>query len=70
MRGVHWDYRERKWKVVVARWGKRYYAGRFSSLEEATVARENKAKEIYGEFSEILNQRGFDEQTKDKSFAG
>lgn len=51
--GVHFDVRRNKWVAMVSANGKSMHVGRFATAEEAAVARDLAAKELYGEFANL-----------------
>ena len=50
-KGVSYDYGSRKWRVRVGK----HYVGRFETEEEARLAYNEAASEIYGEFARLNN---------------
>lgn len=52
-KGVTWDKSRNKWKAFLLKDYKAYNLGRFSSEEEAAIAYNNKAKEVFGRFSKL-----------------
>ena len=51
IKGVHWHKRYKKWHAQIKLNGKKIHIGYFNSLDEAKTARQNKAKNIFGEFT-------------------
>lgn len=49
-RGVVWNSQNGKWKAVVQKDGKRYFAGFFTDASTASKARDAAAKRLHGEF--------------------
>lgn len=49
--GVHWDKDRRKWYVQFRAGEKRYFLGRFDSLEAAVAVYKTRAAEVRGEFN-------------------
>ena len=52
--GVSWDKSKGKWEAYVSRGGKKIFIGRFSTAEEAAIARDAAAKIHYGAIA-VLN---------------
>lgn len=50
VRGVSFDKEKQKWKAVITVNGKIMHIGYFEDLEVAKIARQDKSKEIFGEF--------------------
>lgn len=50
-KGVSWDRRRIKWRAKIVHNGKIYHIGRFDSEEEAALAYNKKAIELYGEYA-------------------
>jgi hypothetical protein len=50
IKGVSWNKRFNKWEVYIMFNYKRIHIGLFTNLEDAKIARQNKAKELYGDF--------------------
>lgn len=44
--GVVYDKKRKRWRADIARNGKRYFLGRFHTVEEAIYARDLKEKEL------------------------
>lgn len=54
-RGVNWDNRNKKWAVGIYCANQYYWVGSFPTKEEAALAYNAKAKELFGEFA-VLNK--------------
>ena len=52
-KGVYLFKRDNKWMAYINREGKRYHLGYFNSQEEAAVAYDKKAKDLFGEFAKL-----------------
>lgn len=52
-KGVTWEQSSQKYRVRIAVNGRRFHVGRFDSLEEATRAYEEKARELHGKFANL-----------------
>ena len=50
-KGVHFYNRDNKWKASIRFEGKQTYLGCFDTMEEAIAARQTKALELFGEFT-------------------
>ena len=50
VKGVYFDKPTNKWRAQITLNGKRIHIGLYNTLEEARIARQLKAKELYGEF--------------------
>lgn len=50
-KGVGWHKRDRKWQAQIMNNGENYYLGSFDTPEEAAMAYNHKAKELFGEFA-------------------
>ena len=50
IKGVCWHKRDRRWQVFIMLNSKQIYLGLYNTLEEAKIARQLKAKELFGEF--------------------
>jgi hypothetical protein len=51
VKGVCWFKRDQKWRAQIKIDGKQIYIGQFDTLEDATLARQTKANEIFGLFT-------------------
>ncbi len=51
--GVHWDKNRKLWMAYIMKDYKRRHLGRFENKEEAIMARDKAAKELFGEFAYI-----------------
>jgi hypothetical protein len=49
-KGVWWDKERKKWCAEIMRNNKKSYLGRFDDIEEAIQARQDKAKQLFGEY--------------------
>lgn len=52
-KGVNWEQSSQKYRVRIGVNGRRFHVGRFDSLEEATQAYEEKARELHGKFANL-----------------
>jgi hypothetical protein len=52
-RGVTWDKERNKWVAQVQFKGKNHFCGRYSTKEEAAVARDAKAQILHGAFARL-----------------
>jgi hypothetical protein len=52
-KGVSWDKSTNSWTSVIHKDYKQYWIGRFETAEEAALAYNKKAQEIYGEFARL-----------------
>jgi hypothetical protein len=50
IKGISWKANRNKWHAYINVNGNRYNLGHFESLEDAKQARQNKAKDLFGEF--------------------
>lgn len=50
-RGVYWEKRRNCWRVCINLNGKQIHVGQFKDKQRAILAREAKAKELYGDFA-------------------
>jgi hypothetical protein len=50
IKGVYFDKFRNKWCARISLNNKNLYIGRYKTIEEAAIARKNKAKELFGEF--------------------
>jgi hypothetical protein len=50
VRGVHWDMKNQRWRVQLHVDGKCHSLGRFNTLKEALVVRNEAAAKLHGEF--------------------
>ena len=50
VKGIFWDKRSGKWCARITIDGKTIHLGSFSTLEEATLVRQTRAKEVFGLF--------------------
>ena len=50
IKGVCFDKTRNKWKAQITINGKQMHLGRFDNLEDAKLARQNKAKELFGQY--------------------
>jgi len=50
-KGVYWDKQRQKWGVQICCHYKKYCLGRFDDLEQAVLAYNKKAKELFGNFT-------------------
>ena len=51
IKGISWSKQSNKWQVRIDHNGKQYYLGCFSEKEDAINARQLKANELFGEFT-------------------
>jgi hypothetical protein len=51
VKGVHWCKSKQKWIARVRTNGKCFHLGGFDTIEEATIARQTKANEIFGVYT-------------------
>lgn len=52
-KGVSWDKSRNKWMAYCKKDGKMNYLGRFTDENEAALAYNNKASELFGEFAKL-----------------
>lgn len=57
-KGVYWNKHAHKWHSSVTLGKQRFYLGIYNSEEDAALAYNNKAKEIFGEFARLNNIPG------------
>jgi hypothetical protein len=50
IKGVTWTKDKKRWRALISFDGKRIHIGYFVNLEDAIIARRQKAKELFGEF--------------------
>lgn len=50
-KGVGWKKRERRWVAKITKDGKKYELGYFKNEDDAAIAYNNKAMELFGEFA-------------------
>ena len=50
IKGVSWNKRDRRWRAYIRLHGKEIHIGLYNTLEEARIARQLKANELFGEF--------------------
>lgn len=50
IKGVYWHKEAKKWCAEVTHNKKKYYLGLFETLEDARIARNEKAKELHGNY--------------------
>lgn len=50
IKGVSYDKRDKKWRAKIQINGKEKHLGYYNSLEEAKTVRQQKAKELFGEY--------------------
>ena len=50
IKGVSWDKDRQKWRAIILFKGKKISLGRYDNFEDAKKARQDKAKELFGEF--------------------
>ncbi len=50
IKGVTWTQDKKRWRALISFDGKRIHIGYFINLEDAIIARKQKAKELFGEF--------------------
>lgn len=50
-KGISWFKREKKWRARIRINGKSIHLGYFDDIEDAKLARQNKAKELFGEYT-------------------
>lgn len=50
-KGVSWDKVNNKWRAVICFKRKYIHIGRYNNIEDATVAYNKKAKELFGDFA-------------------
>jgi hypothetical protein len=54
IKGVCFHKQHKKWQVQITHTGKNYHLGYFENLEDAKRARQEKAKELFGEFMNTI----------------
>jgi hypothetical protein len=50
VKGVYWNKNEAKWHARLEVNGKQLHLGFFENIEDAKIARQNKARELFGEY--------------------
>jgi hypothetical protein len=50
IKGVSFDKTRNKWRAHIKINGKQMHLGRFDNIEDAKLARQNKAKELFGQY--------------------
>jgi hypothetical protein len=52
-KGVHWEKKRKEWRARITFKGRIVHLGRFDTEEEAAMAYDGKAKELFGEFASL-----------------
>lgn len=68
IKGVSYDKNFNKWKAYVQANGKRQHLGLFNTLEEAKIARQKKANELFGEFTNAIERIKTDLEILEEEF--
>jgi len=53
VKGVFWEERTQKWRAGIGLGSKKYWLGRFASAEQASVAYDEAASRLFGEFAQL-----------------
>lgn len=56
VKGVYWSKKANKWAADIAKDGKRYYLGVFTSFDDAVKARKEAERKYFGEYSYDISQ--------------
>ncbi len=57
-RGVSWKKQNKKWSAVISYNGKQFWIGVFNKEDDAALAYNKKAKELYGEYAQFNTVEG------------
>lgn len=52
-KGVSWDKDRKKWLARIYHLGKTYHIGRYNTENDAAIAYNNKARELFGEYARL-----------------